>query len=560
MIADVRKLHVVVAEDEPLQLKDIAAKVDQSAAGFRTVGTAYNGVDALTEIGRTMPDLLITDIHMPQMNGLALLREVTQRYPDVRIIVLSGYDEFEYAKEAIRCGVSDYLLKPLDKDRLGETLQRMRRLIVEEKDRKMKDMLTAAVMGGDGQAAGLPQVGSVRARYRIYLVQIGHLTGPYSSNELRRLHGNLWGAAQPDEAAALLDDSLDWWWIDSPYHRGKFLVVRSEAEAVMPALQVGIRPVFDHLKVRAAPFPVTVLSVGRLLAFDELGEVARILNEEVEKRLRIGESMLIDGADKVDASSSAVANRGGSGLDDSLRQTVAILAQGGQWYALTEEIERLFDRWESHRLAQREVERYLVELLRLLHQVNALDTEEEIWHGEQELLKLVQLSPDFPAIRSGALTWLRPMLLTEAESEESQQPREIATQVERYLLQHYASAISIEELSARFHFSASYLTKVFKKHIGVSPVKYVISLRIREAKRLIADRPELSFKEIGAIVGYPDPNYFSRIFRNVTGLSLSEYGDEERSKLLRFPHIGPDGKRGEDRDDRRRADQGDPQI
>jgi|GEM_PF-1535649 len=560
MIADVRKLHVVVAEDEPLQLKDIAAKVDQSAAGFRTVGTAYNGVDALTEVGRTMPDLLITDIHMPQMNGLALLREVTQRYPHVRILVLSGYDEFEYAKEAIRCGVSDYLLKPLDKDRLGETLQRMRKLIVEDKDRKMKETLTAATFGDDRPAAEFPQIGSVRALYRMYLVQIGHLTGPYSSSELRRLHGNLWGAAQPEEAAALLDESLDWWWIDSPYHHGKFLVVRTEGEATEPVPQADIRPVFDQLKARAAPFPVTVAGVGRLLAIDELGEAARTLNECIENKLRIGESMLVDCAVKQDADSAAAANRVGSGLDDSFRQTAAILAQGGQWNALKEETERLFDRWASQRLTQREVERHLVELLRLLHQVSALDAEEESWHGEQELLKLVQLSPDFSVIRSGASAWLRSLLLTEEEAEESQLPREIAAQAERYLLQHYASAISIEELSGRFHFSASYLTKVFKKYIGVSPVKYVISLRIREAKRLIADRPELSFKEIGAIVGYPDPNYFSRIFRNATGLSLSEYGEEERSKLLRSPHIGPDGKRGEDRDDRRRADQGDPQI
>ena len=108
--------RIMIVDDETEVREGIASRVDWKAAGFTIVATAENGQDALEKAEFLDLDVVLTDIKMPYMDGLALGAELLSRYPATKLIILSGFDEFEYAKEAIKLNVLEYVLKPVNAD------------------------------------------------------------------------------------------------------------------------------------------------------------------------------------------------------------------------------------------------------------------------------------------------------------------------------------------------------------------------------------------------------------------------------------------------------------
>ena len=118
--------RVIIAEDEHRIRDNLAKKIPLVHPGFEVVGKAVNGENALDLINALSPDLLITDIKMPVMSGLELIEELYFTVPELPVIILSGYDDFNYAKKALQFGVKDYILKPVSKKELASTLSVLR--------------------------------------------------------------------------------------------------------------------------------------------------------------------------------------------------------------------------------------------------------------------------------------------------------------------------------------------------------------------------------------------------------------------------------------------------
>lgn len=129
-------LKVFLVEDEIVMREGIKKNIQWEKEGFEFVGDASDGELAYPLIQKTKPDILITDIRMPFMDGLELSRLVKQELPDIKIMILSGYDEFEYAKEAIKIGITDYLVKPISGAKLLEAVKKVAQVIEEKRNRK----------------------------------------------------------------------------------------------------------------------------------------------------------------------------------------------------------------------------------------------------------------------------------------------------------------------------------------------------------------------------------------------------------------------------------------
>ncbi|WP_284645053.1 response regulator transcription factor [Paenibacillus silviterrae] len=118
---------VMIAEDEDQIRIGLKKTIEEVIGGFKVVAEAANGKDALDQLHKTSPDILITDIRMPEMNGIETIRRVRNNFPNLYIIIVSGYGDFEYAKQAIKYQVAEYLLKPVNRVELAEVLQSIKR-------------------------------------------------------------------------------------------------------------------------------------------------------------------------------------------------------------------------------------------------------------------------------------------------------------------------------------------------------------------------------------------------------------------------------------------------
>ena len=111
---------ILLADDEEEVRKGIIRKIDWENLGFQVVGDAENGEEALEKIEQLKPDVVMTDIRMPYMDGLTLSKRIRQKYPSTKILIFSGYDDFEYAQQAIKLNVTEYILKPVNVEELTE--------------------------------------------------------------------------------------------------------------------------------------------------------------------------------------------------------------------------------------------------------------------------------------------------------------------------------------------------------------------------------------------------------------------------------------------------------
>ena len=127
---------ILLVDDEEEVRKSIIKKINWEEEGFLVVGDAENGVEALEKIENLNPDLVFTDIRMPYMDGLELIKEINIRYPLIKSIIFSGFDDFDYAKEAIKMGVIEYVLKPVSAVELTEILRKIHKTLDDELDKK----------------------------------------------------------------------------------------------------------------------------------------------------------------------------------------------------------------------------------------------------------------------------------------------------------------------------------------------------------------------------------------------------------------------------------------
>lgn len=133
--------NILIAEDEELLLKSIVRKVESLDLGFQVVATAQDGKTALSLVEQLLPDILMTDIKMPVMDGLGLIKAVDSKFPFIKKVILSGYDDFSFAQQAMRYRVVDYLLKPLKIEELADVLMLNRLLLEKERNISSHSMI-----------------------------------------------------------------------------------------------------------------------------------------------------------------------------------------------------------------------------------------------------------------------------------------------------------------------------------------------------------------------------------------------------------------------------------
>lgn len=508
------RYRVVVAEDESIILDDVIEKIGKADPFFQVVASAMNGEDALQQIEALKPDLLFTDIRMPVLDGLALIQHARRVHPDMEIVIVSGYSDFSYAQQAIKLGVTDYLLKPLRMEALTETIAGLKRKLDRKAAETEREALIRCLSGMKPPERTLARFAN--SEFTLYLICLGNLYDRATEVLDAEYFHRLWGMV---DWQALISQCLPHggqeWVVDEKIANKKWLIASK-----------GIPDSSDHgqtaEKIRAAlaqymldSVPVTVCTEQIPVPLSSLRDKARHLAAALENKLVPFRSAVIRSDDPRPADHYA------SNHPIAALNAISKIAMPQQIEWLNDDLRGLFANWQNGGITQRQLEKTLAQLAKSLLERLGADDERAWASAETELHELVAVSGDWDGLRHNVLQAIQSYLQPHGKSSPS--PELLVSNIEQYLRANLAKPISMTALADKLNFNPSYLIRVFKKHKGEPPMQYFASLRIQEAKRLIEAKPELDFKLISEIVGYSDSHYFSRAFKNVTGMSPSEF-------------------------------------
>jgi two-component system, response regulator YesN len=506
-----RPLKVIIADDEPIVLEGLRWLIDWNSLGFELVGEAYDGEDALKLMEDCRPDLVITDIRMPVIDGLSLIGLASERYPLTQFIILSGYADFEYARQAIRHGVSYYLTKPLD-DRELECAVKAAASTIRSKEAKLRRQQTAArhireetvirLLLGETQEAW---VASARAHLnlsdpsRVRCIQL--LTG--HEEEQPRTDCFIERTAHDTALAGvrLIPYRI------SKDNQGLLLISDSAGPGLSKDLVNGLIASFRLDGGEKWSYAVSSEHrgpPGLHRAYQEAVTAGICKPSSEEKGVYFFQDMLLEHASLIpdeltDLILKAVADGDPDGVRRFSRALSAVLP-----------LDQAVDSWAGAYLST-----VRLEALKVLMEHGA-DVNEwtKRWFSTAS-----QHDPEGLLYR-----WIKDLMEAAVWITEGSGTRTDAAVHEavEYIKLHYQNKLKLQQVAGHVHLNPAYLGQRFKKQLGVAFNEYLHSVRTEEAKKLLR-RTDLKITDIAARVGYPDAEQFAAKFKAVTGMLPSAY-------------------------------------
>ena len=506
------QISVVIAEDEAPMLSALVSMVKSAGQPFRVAGTARDGEEALRLIAKTRPDIALLDIQMPKLNGLDVLRNIREKKLDTRVVIISAFEQFQYAQQALRHGAYEYLLKPVAPSQL---------------DRLLKDI--AARLNAEAEV-GLgfsPEfiLSGVRTHYPeshiCYLIALFALGNyPYTAQPDRYAVLSRVNLAEKSAGGVLLNGERAWYTQGLEPWEQCVLLGLNALDRVRPAAQAlfdGLMREAEELKLQ---LPVT-LAVSQHLVGSSASEDARQLSNNLRKGAIFGKSVYIGPGQSAQSQSiQQLFNR--CAVYEEQMVTAITKCEPARFKVL------LADELNYWRDAECPASMMLNLIkFQFIHIVNATYCD----LGSHHML------PDdwdghFDRVLSESLSWkqLHERLCDLMEKLSGNKLQngsgDILRQIDEYINKNYAARINTQTLSQRFGFVPSYISKLFKQYKGISPSKHLTNIRIEKAKELIRSGMDINIENIASAIGFSDPSYFSRLFRKMTGMLPTEYRDQ----------------------------------
>lgn len=545
--------RILIADDEAGIREGVARYLRKHCSTYEVAETAENGADALKKAQELLPEVIITDIAMPRMNGLDFLEQIRHTLPDTKMIIVSGYDKFEYARQAMRLGVKEYLVKPLDTKKLLAALEELKTELDAEKAAwNRKDSTDTGAGGAAGKGSGecretgglgSEETGGPRTE------KDGRDGGGDGQKEQAVLAEKLHQAVGETECT---EDDLSIrrvaLWRGNVPAEALRTALRNRFKGIVKATCISTAEeknaiVFQYNKEESAQafikMNLGLTAVANHMKQENLGDVRFFLGGEVTGLNRLACSWMQartaaeyglfgemppvfnyeDGVAKQLAACSCP--------PEELLKKLVMEACYGNSQSLEAAADSLFTWFQKEQNGNAAFIRSNV--LAVSHRILGHETNTAaITYLEAEKFRQsVMKAESLEELKKEFLHFLR--FMGEKKTGSVRQEQSIAQKVDRIIQENIGNPeFSLDDVAGLLFISPNYLRQLFKQETGMTFVEYLTRTRMKQAKMLL-DTGEVRVADVAEHVGYRDPRYFSSCFKKLYQISPSDLLEKGKS-------------------------------
>ncbi|MCU6791323.1 response regulator [Paenibacillus sp. WQ 127069] len=522
---------LLLVEDEFLVRLGLKTFIPWEEFGFELIGEAVDGLDALTILADKPCDLLITDISMPNMDGITLMERVKERYPHIKILILSNYNDFQYVQRALQLGASDYILKlTMQPEELQAKLQQIR-VEIEDERKKQEETL---------------QLNRTAFQFRQEITIEKHLrdlmTIRYSTREADELSQEYEKLLPPFPwtVSIMKIDRYEFVVEENRFKSEKLLrfsvmnilreIMRKYKEGHIVELDGGRFGMISGMGAEPMLLEMTEC-IQRYLKlpvyFGTYSPVERVY--DLHEAYRFAEEALLGRF--YDDSNRVIHYREQMFVDQALPVSsqevfLDLMARQDQ-HALQNAIRNMADAYLEDKISRPYPELVRERFLQIVHLFEVF-----LLHKGGDLYSImpyegkyphhvVRTSESFQEISIWLSGWIA-VFFEYVRATTVHQPRPEIQAVQRMIEEKYSTSFKMSDLAKEVNFTEPYLSSLFKKETGETMIEYMIRIRMKKAREMLKD-PNVKIYEIADAIGYSDPNYFAKLFKKIEGIYPQEY-------------------------------------
>ncbi|WP_322905914.1 response regulator [Paenibacillus sp. SGZ-1009] len=531
-------MKVLIVDDEVTVHRQLEQCLDWEQYGWKIVGHAYNGEEACQIAEQEQPNVILTDIRMPHMDGLQFLAWLEQSSITAKVIVLSGYGDYEYSRAAFLLHVKDYLLKPVNEAELLHLLSRVEADLMQEsqsryqyreqqvalyqglqlmQDEWISHLLSTHTRNENEIIVEAEQL-KIRVPEEAYHIVMIKLLDVKSSivSRFESDKGSFYFAVRNiiRESMAVYDEDTDIFRNLNGYH--EFLFFHSTAkdrtilERMLKKMQTALS---SYLRV-SVKLGISARK-KRIIAMENAYQEAR----HAIKQLRLSDRDTIAFYAEMNTMSAPSQQT----LWEEVHEWLGVMLDTGALHNQMPFIDKLDTLLQGSQLEQTSINELQTNITRLLQR---LEVEQK---DEHTLMLLAQIRSsmqelDIEQMKNRLFELIMYHMHQSSEQNKSRTARQLITLIKRYVSEHYCT-VTLEEISRRFFINKNYFCTLFKEENNESFLEFLTRIRIEQAKKLLLNT-DLKTYEIAARVGYTDARYFSQVFKKATGTQPSQFKQE----------------------------------
>lgn len=498
--------RVLLVDDEALELDALKNYVDWKAMGMELAGTARNGKDAWEKILIKEPDVVITDIQMPVMDGITLADKIFHLNRQIRIIFLTGYDEVEYLKAAIKVSAVDYILKPFSDESIRSAMEK----VCEEME---KDSLIQNSVK-ESRSALIRKICVSEKPQKEQLERLRQLSEFEQDSDYYGMM-QFYGISMKRFAFSLenkLSEIVSVW----QEERRLTVVVKGYVNIADSSRRI------SDLLFRLTDIVYNGVYYEDRISGNDLREVFRVLESYEERMFYQPQQALLRVDRQMDIWQQGSKEELDRELTDQIRKRLTESIMAGRQKEVEDVTEQLFNSFLSSRIVRTMVIRCLDKLLYQVERVCMVKrSRDQMRRLLCETMSKAESSINVDQIREAVLKYLRAMAACNA-ADASDTTEYVAQKVKEYIHKNYAMQFTSADLAREIHLSQNYIRSIFKESTGKTVLEYLTEYRFEKAANLLR-MAGAKVKDVSVAVGYENVPYFCTLFTKIYGMTPGEY-------------------------------------